>query len=126
MKLKERLRIAWQVLTKGTCDELKRAALAKEEAIKAAYNFEYFMRQADEHPAILAIGTVVGRIALTDIELSLIHPNERPFYSSARPGKNYIYTLRNVESDFVWETTLHNADELNEFKMRAACELPLS
>lgn len=123
MKLKERIRIAWQVLTKGTCDELERAALEKEEAIKAAYNFEYFMRQVDVHPAILAIGDVVGCITLADTELSLIHPNERPFYSSARPRKNYIYTLRNVEDKFAWEATLRNADELNYIKTQAAHEL---
>ena len=35
MKLKERIRIAWQVLTKGTCDELQEAEREKKEAKKA-------------------------------------------------------------------------------------------
>lgn len=124
MKLKERLRIAWQLLTKGTCDELKRAEQEKEKAIKAAYDFEYFMRMADvEHPAVLTSGTVVYRINLIDTELGLIHPNERPYYSPAHPRKNYIYTLRNVERDFVWEVTAQIVEELDYFKMKAAQQL---
>ena len=44
MKLNERLRIAWQVLTKGTCDELQEAEQEKKEAKKAK---ERMLRHAE-------------------------------------------------------------------------------
>lgn len=54
MKLKERLRIAWQVLTKGTCDELKRAEEARVSAGQATYNLERSIRmfRKEERPKI--------------------------------------------------------------------------
>lgn len=54
MKLKERLRIAWQVLTKGTCDELKCAEEARVSAGQATYNLEKSIRmfRKEERPKI--------------------------------------------------------------------------
>lgn len=54
MKLKERLRIAWQVLTKSTCEELKRAEEARISAGQATYNLEQSVKmfREEERPKI--------------------------------------------------------------------------
>lgn len=46
MKLKERLRIAWQVLTKGTCKEFDREFQRKR--LSLTYNFEATYYPEDE------------------------------------------------------------------------------
>jgi len=126
MKLKERLRIAWQVLTKGTCDELERADLAQREAVKVAEIFEDFLRDADvEHRAVLTNGTVIQRINLTDTHFGLVHPAERPYYASSRckPPTQYLYTLHNVERKFAFGVISRNADILEHYRTQAVHEI---
>lgn len=126
MKLKERIRIAWQVLTKGTCDELERADLAQREAVKAAEIFEDFLRDADvEHRAVLTNGTVIQRINLLDTHFALVRPSERPYYASSRckPPTQYLYTLHNVERKFAWEVASRNADIVEYYRTQAVHEI---
>lgn len=126
MKLKERLRIAWQVLTNGTCDELERADLAQREAVKVAEIFEDFLRDADvEHRAVLTNGTVIQRINLTDTHFALVHPTERPYYVSSRckPPTQYLYTLHNVERKFAFSVISRNADILEHYRTQAMNEI---
>lgn len=126
MKLKERLRIAWQVLTKGTCDELERADLAQREAVKVAEIFEDFLRDADvEHRAVLTNGTVIQRINLLDTHFALVRPSERPYYASSRckPPTLYLYTLHNIEKEFAFDVVSRNADILEYYRTQAMNEV---
>lgn len=124
MKLKERLRIAWQVLTKGTCDELKRAEQEKEKAVMVAETFEEFLRESDvECPAVLTSADGVHSIRLNEIQLNIIHPTERPFYASARPQKQWLYTLHNIDRKFAFDMAARNADMLGYFQQQAVKEV---
>ena len=124
MKLKERLRIAWQVLTKGTCDELKRAEQEKEKAVRVAETFEEFLRESDvEYPAVLTSGDGAHSIRLNEIQLNIIHPTEIPYYASASPQKQWLYTLHNMEGKFAFDMAARNADMLDYFQQQAVMEV---
>lgn len=114
------------MLTKGTCDELKRAEQEKEKAVRVAETFEDFLRDADvEHRAVLTNGTVIQRINLLDTHLALVRPSERPYYASSRckPPTQYLYTLHNVERKFAWEVASRNADIVEYYKTQTVHEI---
>ena len=121
MKLKERIRIALQVLFKGTCKELQEAEREKMEAVRMADVFEQSIRMMDEEkPLMLACGSVVGRIGLSDTDVRFIHPTERGYYSSQIPGVSFLYSLQNIEDRFVYNAAKHNANELEYLLMEVA------
>ena len=123
MKLKDRIRIALQVLFKGTCRELQEAERAKDKAGCAAYTFEHAAMMVNEGcPSILCRGAVVQRISLSDMDLR-IKPSEH-FSDKWEPQALYLCSLAHIEDRHVLNNRiLYNADVLEYVKKNAAVKI---
>ena len=123
MKLKDRIRIALQVLFKGTCSELQESGMAKDKAERAAYTFEHAaMMVNDGIPSILCKGDVVQRVLLSDIDLR-IKPSEH-FRDKWEPQTLHIYSLAYIEDRHdLNNRMLYNADVLEYVKKAAAVKI---
>ena len=113
MKLKERLRIAWQVLTKGTCDELKRAVeekrryenglrlykIEEKELRKLYLDFREFLLLFDRPNNMLCEGDDLREITIADFRFEdyrdLYPYVPRRFDKEDFDGR-YRYTLYNA------------------------------
>lgn len=113
MKLKERLRIAWQVLTKGTCDELEEACdeknryenarkiceIEKRDLHKLYLDFREFILLFDRPNNMLCIGDGLGEMVVADFrfkDYEFMYPYVPRKFDKKEFDGRYCYTLYNA------------------------------
>lgn len=126
MKLKERLRIAWQVLTKGTCRELdnaiERHELSEKRMLHCAEQFQFAVKtiQPSRPRCFINVGNgYIDEIKLPHLEVPVVVSDiNTPTHARLEAD---IYRLEYIEARTGFMSSAErNADKIEWIKLEAA------